>query len=111
MAHDHAVPNHGSGEQVGAMRQERRRWLELQAAKASLEEQVASWKSRFRAEAARADELAADVAKLSAALMAAESAADHMRQSAAQQQQYQQQPQMVCICSLAAGMPFIIKAF
>ena len=69
------------------MREERQKWRELEGAKASLEEQVTSWKARFRAEAARADELAADVARLSAALMAAESAAAHNAQRAAQPSQ------------------------
>lgn len=68
--------------QVHALREERRKWRELQAAKSSLEDEVSLWRGRFQTEAARADELAADVARLSAGLMAAEADAAAHRQRA-----------------------------
>ena len=75
------------------MREEARRWRELQSAKETLEDEVATWKARFKAEAARADELAADVARLSAALMTSEADAAAYRHRA--QEQAAQQPQTV----------------
>lgn len=72
--------------QVARMREEARRWRELQEAKVSLEEEVALWKSRFRTEAARNEELAADVAKLSSALSGAEGSVAALKQQQAQAQ-------------------------
>ena len=81
--------------QVAGMREEQRKWREMQDSNTTLQEEVASWKARFKAEAARSDELAADVSKLAAALSVSEAAAEELRQ-----QQANMQPRVVgVLCS------------
>ncbi|KAK9796643.1 hypothetical protein WJX73_007169 [Symbiochloris irregularis] len=75
-----------ANKRVARMREEQRKWREMQDSNRALQDEVASWKARFKAEAARSDELAADVSKLSAALSVAEAAAGELRQQQANMQ-------------------------
>lgn len=56
--------------QLAALRAERARWTALEESKASLEEEVALWRSRYHQAAGRSDELASNVARLESELLA-----------------------------------------